>query len=242
MRVIEEASNMLLIESEDGLIQKANNARTRLKYGAGELEPMPELFTSNFSDGAFEFGDGDVYVYPTANDSVFITMFHEGTDSLPIAAQNPAGGTLSFLSSIEEYLSDNDLDKFKDSFKNRVTVKDNHNASEDGAVVRRPLMGSWFSEVPDFNVEDDGIYITEDILLNWNGEATKTGLYPTQIITEFNPMVDFMYRPEVKPRWNQSYELTQTELYLIQRATRIYDKLVSLDEGNDFDTMNVQLF
>lgn len=242
MEVIEEASNMLLIEGEDGLVQKANNARTRLKYGAGDLEPISELFESGFADGAFEFGEGAVYIYPTENDSVFITMFQEDADSLPVAVQNPAGDTLTFLSAFEDYLKNDDLESFKESFQTGVTVKDNHETNDEGAVIRRPLMASWFSEVPDFTVEDEGIHITDDVFLNWEGEATKTGLYPTQLITEFSPMVDFMYRPEVKPRWNQTYELTQTELYIIQRATRLYDKLVSLEEGDDFDTMNVDLF
>lgn len=240
MEVIEEASNMLLLSGEDGLVQKANNARTRLKYGAGDLEPLPELFESEFEDGAFEFGDGDVYVYPTANDSVFVTMFQENPDSLPVAVQNPAGDTLTFLSALEKYLKTDDLGEFRESFQS-VKIKDNHESNTEGAVIRLPLLTNWFSGVPDFTVEDNGLHITDDLFLNWSGEAIKTGVKPTQLITEFSPMVDFMYRPEVKPRWNQTYELTQTELYIIQRATRLYDKLVSLKDGNDFNTMNVQL-
>lgn len=241
MEVIEEASNMLLIQGEDGLMQKANNARTRLKYGAGELDPIPELFDADFSDGPFEFGD-DVYVYPTRNDSVFVTMFQDKPDELPLAVQNPAGDTLTFLSGLEDYLQTNDLDKFKESFNKGVSVKDNHSGSEEGGVIRRPLMEGWFSGVPDFTVTDNGLKITEDLFLYWEGEAVKSGIQPRQLITEFEPMVDFMYRPEVKPRWNQKFELTETELYIIQRATRLYDRLISLESSDDFDTMTVRLF
>lgn len=237
MEVIEEASNMLLIQGDEGLVQKANNPRTRLKYGAGDLDAIPELFNSD-SPEEFKYADRNVEIYPTKNDKIFLTIFKSSTETNIL--QNSVGLPKEYLESVENYLLSGDIQEFKNSvIENTSTLSTSSSVDVQEHTIRKSLLSSWFSDVPDFELTDEGLVISDEIFIDWNGKAKKLNTYPEQLITEFHPMVGFMYPPEITTQWNDVYTLTNSELYLIQRATRLYDKLVQLDNEETFDTIEV---
>lgn len=239
MDVIEEAANMLLIQSEEGLIQKPNNARTRLKYGARDLDEHPELFERTFEDGAITFGS--THIYPTENEHVFVTVFSTAGDTLPVIYQNPPALGLEYLSELEEFLSSDDSDaeeNFEAALRNKLTLSVDDKS--DSADLRPSVMNRWFKGIDNIAVNEDYIEINGEITLTWDGVAIKKDSNPTQMITEFYPSLNFLYKPELNIRWGDNITFTESEIYIIQRVTRLSDKLA--ESGLDaFDELTVKL-
>lgn len=232
MEVIEEASNMLLIKTDSGIIQKPNNPRTRLKYGAGEIKPQTKLFEGR----PVEFNS--IQVYPTENKQIFLTILSEGGDTLPTVYQNPPALSLEYLSKLESFLlGELSVDEFKKKLYTELTLSAEENSN---IHPRLNLMKRWFENVDGIVVSAESIKIGDEIILMWDGVSVKKDSLPTELITEFYPTINFLYNTNLSVKWNSDITFSESEITIINRATRLYDKLIT-DKVENIESMAVNL-